>query len=408
MTRDIFFYTIIYDVVRNVASTSNLNNKGGGNMDRERVKISFPFNLPCYFAEVPLRFGPDFGKWSDVKAFLDLISGGRVLNFCGRLRPYDGDGFFKGFQVLVRILPNTSKGGRIIVSAGSDPKYDCWVERDAFARDDFDKSKLPLCVLSLLDFSAIQPADIHITIVSPIGAGASLGTSAAMEIAILRAFLGFGFPADEIAKMAIVAEKVVFGGNTGNQDQIASAYGSSFHPSCCQDISISDLYDFKVALPRVGQNIRQMFNCSVAIYLGWHDSSDIHQRLMNELLAAAEEETKAKLIAMRDTARMAGEAVAIDDTVLFAKACESMLIAQSNLGEGLINPDARLLIDTARTMPNFVGGAVPGAGGYGGTTLVCFSDKNGSRTYVSQLNDLDLKFPYTIYEMQLTDEPISP
>jgi len=381
-------------------------------MDHEAiVPVVRPAAQELYFADAPLRTSDDFGKWSDVRKFLTLIGYGQVLNFATRLRPHGGTGMFKGIQTIARIKPASCKNGMIFVNAGSDPDYDDAITLDALAAGDFDHSKLSFAVLSKLDFSRIAPCDIELTTVTPIGIGASVGSSAAILVSILRAFLGSGYPAEEIAKLALDAEFRIAGRNTGNQDHIASAWGSHCYPSACQSIVVNNLFDFSVRSLNVRHRIRDVFRYTLAIHLGSHDSSDIHWQLMEEL-STDDELAKQKLLAMRQVVNVAEEAIIEDDDRKFRQACDLLLDAQRNLSPMLINQQAEDLICIASQTPGvggaieFDGACIPGAGGLGGTVILHLRDEVAIRNFVQKIKDYDSFDGCRIYKVRLADEPV--
>ena len=374
----------------------------------DKVSVVAPEQGPMYWADVPLR-GPDPGKWSDVPQFMDLVGHGEVCNFGIRLKAHGVAGAYKGIHINARLSRSSCKDGQIVISAGSDPSYDNIVRIGALASGDFDKSQLSLAVLSKLDFSRIAPCDIHLGIVSPIGVGASLGTSAAMSVGILRTFLGSGYPADEIAMMALDAEANIAGRNTGNQDQIASAYGSALAPSACQSIRVRSLFGFDVASIAVGSRIRDIFNHTLAVYIGGHDSSDIHHALISELLGR-EDAAKEKIRAIRECASLARRSVQDDDDRAYGDACKSLLKAQTALSPNLVNATALSLMNLAEECSDEVlrndGMCIPGAGGRGGTLILHMHTDEAIARFAERLTGNPAFEGCRIYDVRLADQPV--
>lgn len=375
------------------------------------VSVMNPVQIATYWSDVPLR-GPDFGKWSDVPQFRKLVGLGRVLNFGIRLKAHGIPGQFKGIHVNVRLDRPSCKDGLITISAGSDPWYDNVVHIGDLKTGDFDKSQLSLAVLSKLDFARIAPCDIHLGIVSPIGVGASLGTSAAMSVGILRAFLGAGYPADEIAKLALDAEANIAGRNTGCQDQIASAYGSALQSSACQSITIKSLFDlevFSVQVVAVGSKIRDIFNHTLAIYIGGHDSSDIHHALIEEL-STNEVVAREKITAIRECASLARKSVLDDDDPAYHRACHALMLAQKALSPMLVNDTALSLIKLAEECSDedepYVGACVPGAGGRGGTVLLHMGGNVAIARFAKRFEENEEYAECRLYDVRLADDPV--
>lgn len=362
------------------------------------LRILAPALLPkllwTYFADVPLRLW-DPGKWSDVEKFLDLIGGGAVLNLCGRLRLWGSSDEYNGIVINAKVLEPSIDGGRIIVRAGADPSFNANCTMNQLVDGSFDHNELALCVLSTIDFSRIAPCDLDLTIVSPIPPGASLGTSAALGVAIERAFLGSAHDSLKIAERALFAEKEISGRKTGRQDHDAAANGSHhgvWTPAIM--IEMTSLYEATVTPVTVGPNIASWLRHTVVTYLGSHDSSDIHQALMAELeddSGAAE----VKLTRIRQTAELARKALAEDNTTLFAQACKALLDAQRGLSQALIGGRSHVLIETARHFDGV--SCVPGAGGNGGSLISCFPSREQAEGFVFEAQKAG---SYRFYEVE--------
>lgn len=338
-----------------------------------------PETTKTYFADVPLRLW-DPGKWSDVEKFLDLIGGGAVLNFYGRLRLWDSTDPFNGVVVIVRVLPPSVHGGRVIVRAGADPSFNANCTMDQLVDGSFDHNELALCVLSTIDFSRIAPCDLDLTVVAPIPPGASLGTSAALGVAIERAFLGDAHDSRDIAERALFAEKEIAGKNTGRQDHDAAACGSHrgvWTPAIM--IEMTSLYEATVTPIPIGPNIASWLKHTVVTFLGSHNSSDIHQALMAEL-EADEEAAETKLTRIRQTAELARKALVDDNPALFSQSCQALLDAQRSLSQELISGRSHVLIETARHFDGV--SCVPGAGGNGGSLISCFPSREQAENFV--------------------------
>ena len=353
-----------------------------------------PELLRTYRADVPLRLW-DHGKWSDVEKFLALIGGGAVLNLCGRLRLWGSDDLFSGIVINVNVLPPTIHGGRVIVRAGADPSFNANCTVEQLVDGSFDHNELALCVLSTIDFSRIIPCDLEITVVAPIPPGASLGTSAALGVAIERSFLGSAHDSLMIAERALFAEKEVAGKNTGRQDHDAAANGSHcdvWTPAIM--IEMTSLWEATVTSTPIGSNIASWLKNTVVTYLGSHDSSDIHQALMAELegdSAAAE----VKLTRIRQTAELARKALVEDSTELFSQACQALLDAQRGLSQALIGGRSHVLIETARHFDGV--SCVPGAGGNGGSLISCFPSRRKAEDFVFEARKAGI---YRFYEVE--------
>lgn len=334
-----------------------------------------------YFADVPLRLW-DPGKWSDVERFLDLIGGGSVLNLCGRLRLWGSDDPFNGIVVIARVLPPSVHGGRVIIRAGADPKFNAGCTMDELFDGSFNHDELALCALSMIDLSRISPCDLDLTVVAPIPPGASLGTSAALGVAIERALLGDAHDPRDIAERALFAEKEVAGKNTGRQDHDAAANGSCrgvFTPAIM--ITMKSLWEATITPVPIGPRVASWLGNTVVTYIGSHDSSEIHQSLMDEL-AADDQSAVLKLSGIRQTADLTKSALLRDDPAIFVQSCQSLVNAQRNLSQGLIGEKAQRLMEIVEDLDGV--SCVPGAGGAGGSLISCFPSPKRATDYVSR------------------------
>ncbi|MEI8061168.1 MAG: hypothetical protein WCG99_02650 [Candidatus Berkelbacteria bacterium] len=338
-----------------------------------------PGMVPTYQADVPLRL-IDPGKWSDVRRFLELLGGGKVFNICGRLRVWGSSDLFSGVRVNAQLSEPTVEGGMVTVWAGADPCFNATSTVNSLSSGTFDHKELALCTLSTIDFSRIAPCDINITVLSPIFPGASLGTSAALGVAINRAFLGAAFNPLELALRALKAELEICDKATGNQDHISVAYGSAKDVnSPAIMINVRDLYDVDVTRIPVGPLLSTWMRNIVVMFLGGHDSSEIHRELGIHLDASTGR-AKTLLTSMRDTADMTRSAFESDDPTLFLDALSAVYQAQQSLSHRLVSDNARVLIERAMVS----GGAsiVPGAGGIGGSVVSCFGNRQNADNYV--------------------------
>lgn len=358
------------------------------------VPVLAPELSRMYFSDVPLRLW-DPGKWSDVEKFLGLIGGGSVLNLCGRLRLWGSTDPFNGVVVIARVLPPSVHGGRVVVRAGADPSFNTNCAMNQLVDGSFDRNELVLCVLSTIDLSRITPCDLEITVVAPIPPGASLGTSAALGVAIERAFLGNAHDSLKIAERALFAEKEIAGRKTGRQDHDAAANGSHcdvWTPAVM--IEMRSLWEATVTPIPVGPNIASWLRNTVVSYIGSHDSSDIHQSLMANLENDSAT-TEIKLTRIRRTAELARVALLADNVAFFSRACQALLDAQFDLSQELISDEARVLIKLSR---HFNGvSCVPGAGGNGGSLISCFPRREQAQKFVFEAQKIG---SYRFYEVE--------
>jgi len=337
---------------------------------------------PTFLGWAALR-GIDWGKWSDVKKFLELIGYGMVCNLSMVLSPWGSGGRMKGVEVAARVMPMARQQGRVIVNAGSDPSYDALVSAADLAGGQFNVKELVLCILSMLDLDPLRENDLHIDLISPALPGASLGTSASVLVAILSAFLGDSYTADEIWLMALRAEYEIARRNTGNQDHIAAIMGAREEiKTPARLITINDLFDVEIEHLVVGPMISAVLPNTLVSVIGAHDSSDTHQRLQDEL-EGDPEMARDKLCAMRNTAVMAANAFRSDSPDQLFASIDALLAAQQSLSTGLIGPFHWKIIQDARAYGGYSG--VPGAGGDGGSVITVFQEADSMRCFAESI-----------------------
>ena len=178
---------------------------------------------PEIHVEVPMRFG-DIGGWTDT--WFAIF--GVVLNFVGKIRYFLTDGPFRGIEVIVKVVRSANQGSIRICAA--DPNYDIAISTKKLVKKEFVKHNLLLSTLHLISklrYFDFKGKDVTIWILSPAPPGASLGTSAAVSVAINKAFCSPSLSPAQFAYQAFQAETEIMGGQSGVQDQYAAANGFS-------------------------------------------------------------------------------------------------------------------------------------------------------------------------------------
>lgn len=223
---------------------------------------------------------------------------------------------------------------------------------------------------------AAPPADqaFTITISSAVPPGASLGTSAAVVVALMAALgaLLEPDPGDEpdrpaLARAAHLVETGRVGREAGVQDQWAAALGGALH-------LVIDTYPDtrarRIALPataRTGLGERL-----VTVVFGAHDSSAVHGEVIHALLSCdgvEHDRVRRETRALATLAGAAASALEAGDLDRWAEVLVASTEAQGRLHPGLVGPAHRRAIDLAR-QAGAVGWKVNGAGGDGGSLTV--------------------------------------
>lgn len=241
--------------------------------------------------------------------------------------------------------------------------------------------------INIMRLPANLSFDINLYCAAP--AGASTGTSAATNVALLGA-LDLLTPGQrtmhEIANLAHRVETEELGLQCGIQDQLCAAYGG-----------ICFIEMFKYPYAAVSQVIVpndiwwELERRLVLVYLGRsHSSSDVHKDVIARLESANAD--KSVLQTLRQCAYDGKDALSTGNFQAFGACMIKNTEAQSELHPGLISDDAKAIIALAREH-RCVGWKVNGAGGEGGSlTILCSDAGQDKRAFVEALAALDTRF----------------
>ena len=214
------------------------------------------------------------------------------------------------------------------------------------------------------------PKDLayEVNIYSEAPAGASTGTSAAVSVALIGGLDTLTPGRMTPHQVALTAQKVeteLLGGQCGIQDQLSAAYGG---------INYIEMYHYPYAsvsqIHIPNETWWELERRLVLIYLGKsHSSSEVHEMVIHSLEDAGPD--SAHLIALRETAPLARDAVYKGDFTALGMSMIQNTEAQGRLHPALISEDAQKVIDIAQQY-GVVGWKLNGAGGEGGSlTLLC-------------------------------------
>ncbi|HUB69495.1 MAG TPA: hypothetical protein VL984_03655 [Acidimicrobiales bacterium] len=205
--------------------------------------------------------------------------------------------------------------------------------------------------------------DLEVEVSSSVPAGSSLGTSASVVVALITALMALDAVEDGpdgLARAAHEVETVDLGRQSGVQDQVAAAFGGA------NLVEVAPYPNFKVeklavAAPAGGALGSRL----VTVYLGPHDSSEVHTAVIEHLTndqAAADK----VLGSLRDAAAAAADALVKGDLEAYGEAMVANTEAQALLHPMLVNPLAQHVIELA-SRHRALGWKVNGAGGPGGS-----------------------------------------
>lgn len=319
---------------------------------------------------VPVRVC-DIGGWLDTW----FAKNGEIVNLSVLSRYAFSDAPYRGIDVLM----NKKPGEGIINIMAADPIFDVTVRISDLLSNNFDKRNLLLAVLSLLPLRTARDCDFTIRIESPIPPGASMGTSAAISVCLIKAigqFLpeeSFDCSPGNVAHTAFRAETEVMGGQSGTQDQWAAAYGlgAQFMTINYPETSIQ-----QVSLSASAKN--RLEDCLITVFVGQHSSSEVHKLVIGGL--ESEGEGSERLKDLRTLPEQAKVALLQDDIKLFGSIMVKNTEAQRKLHPGLVGRHHQEVIDFANKC-QCLGYKVNGAGGEGGSVSILFDTKKDKKMF---------------------------
>ena len=227
---------------------------------------------------------------------------------------------------------------------------------------------------------------VEIRLFSDAPPGASMGTSAALVVALIGALdcLTEGrLAAHEVAYAAQKVETDMLGGQCGIQDQLAAAYGG---------ISFIDMFQYPMAsvspIRPKKEILWELERRLLVVYMGKpHQSSLVHEEVIHHLEGAGAEEPR--LDRLRKTAAPARDTLLAGDFFALGKTFIENTDAQKALHSGLINPAVENIIQLAKSHGT-LGWKVNGAGGEGGSlALLLGQDRGSSNVLVKQIEQID-------------------
>lgn len=212
------------------------------------------------------------------------------------------------------------------------------------------------------------PDDIGLraNIYSPAPPGASMGTSAAVSVALvgaLDALTDGRLSSHEVAALAHSLETTELGLECGIQDQFASAYGG---------INLIEMSEYptatvrQLAMPK--SSLWELEQRLLLIYIGKpHNSSDTHKMVIDRMGANAH--CDSNMQHLRELAVEAGHALAKGDLPALGRIFNENTAVQRRMHPNLVCEAFEQIIDIASSF-NVLGCKVNGAGGDGGSIAI--------------------------------------
>lgn len=221
--------------------------------------------------------------------------------------------------------------------------------------------------------------DLHLGVRSTVPAGSGCGTSAAVAVATLGALSasrGTEWDRYGIARAAHTLEVAALGGESGVQDQLASAFGG---------INYVEIEAYPEAAVNHLGPWPELSDRLLLVFVGRaHESSAVHRQVIGGTGARRAD----ALDALRAAAMVAREAVEARDMAGFGEAMILNTEAQGELHTDLIGPDARRVIEAARRS-GAAGWKVNGAGGDGGSVTLLSGTEQATESLRAEVASLD-------------------
>jgi D-glycero-alpha-D-manno-heptose-7-phosphate kinase len=288
----------------------------------------------------------DVGGWTDTH----FSKTGAVFNVA--VYPY--------VEVQVHSLPVDQMGARLIIDA--ENYGDIYTLNPGHVI--YDRHPLIEATINVMDLP--QDIGLRINIFAHAPPGASMGTSAAVSVALIGALDALTerrrSPHD-IAALAHSIETKELGLECGVQDQLASVYGG------INFIEITDFPHTRVSSPHIADSIWwELEHRLLLAYIGRpHFSSDIHKRVIAGL--GDEPHNDGRLERLRQLAYQSRDALFMGDFVALGKAFDENTQVQRELHKDLICDEFEAIISLADEF-GALGCKVNGAGGDGGSIAI--------------------------------------
>ena len=236
------------------------------------------------------------------------------------------------------------------------------------------RGRHPLLEACIDDVGIPDGFDVVLRVSSAVPPGASMGTSAAVAVALVGALEALrGDPCDPgaVAARAHRIETVRVGRQAGVQDQLAAAHGGANRITM-------DAYPDRVRVARlpVSAAIRAELETRLLVVLlaRPHESSAVHQQVIAGLEGADAATVDHRLEPLRAAARAGATALVAGDLAAYGEALLANTAAQAALHPALISSEAAAAFAAAEAA-GATGWKVNGAGGEGGSLTVLAGDR---------------------------------
>jgi D-glycero-alpha-D-manno-heptose-7-phosphate kinase len=315
-------------------------------------------------ALAPLRIN-DIGGWTDT-----WFSGeGKVLNMA--ISP--------PVEVAIKAFPSKRNRNKRVFVKALDYGDFFWMNPE-----EPDYNIHPYLQGAINSLRIPKRYELEVSVSASVPAGSSVGTSAAVCVALIGAVAALSPQTrsiDEIVTLAHRVETEKLGLQSGIQDQICAAYGGAnfIHMTSYPDAKVTRLF-----LP---VSLRDELNQRLSlVFLGKaHRSSKIHEDVISTLEKGGAQFKE--IIKMRDLAEKASDYLKKSDLISFGRTMVQNNECQRALHPGLVSEEAESVIEIAKKY-NASGWKVNGAGGKGGSMTILGSRRLHDRE--TMLREIDV------------------
>lgn len=340
---------------------------------------------------IPVRIC-DIGGWLDTW----FAEYGEILSLSVSSRYFNSRGSYRNIKVAAT-KTRTRKNKGILVICAADPSYDVQCSISNIKKGKFDRKNLLLASVYMVRKYLDSNFDIEIDIHSPYPPGASLGTSASVSVAVIKAISDDKISEKEIAEIALAAETKILGGQSGTQDQFQAAHGSN---GSINYITVTKYPETKLQKINISpKTLKALEDGLITVCYGTHTSSAEHEKVIKELEKNGPKDPR--LQALRGLSKKAKKCLEREDLIGFGKVMQKNTDAQRKLCKGIISSRADSIIEISK-MNGAIGWKVNGAGGDGGSITLLFPNRKKAEVFhkACQVHYIDSVYYY--YEHQLS------
>lgn len=281
---------------------------------------------------------------------------------------------FRGVEIIARRVPKCPD--KIVIKA-ADIDYDTLLTHCNIQKEDYDTTNLLQAVMSLFNLKNLKGC-WELTLSSPFQPGASVGTSAAVAVALIKILCQLPgiqkkYSNSEVAWLAFIAETKVMGGESGTQDQFAAAYSCGANFYVVGDKQKTTVFPIKVARWIWILLERRL----MTVFVGQHNSSETHEMVIKEL---ENDPDNIRLKGFKGLARRARKALRKGNLTKLGPIMIENTNVQRTLHPDLVGPLHQSAIDLAMQY-GCIGYKVNGAGGKGGSVTLLFRSRRIACTF---------------------------